>query len=274
MFQDLDATLARVLTDPAAPTAAAEVSFLTPDKTFAPASPTVNLFLYDVKENRDLRDNTPILERVGTTYVRKAPPIRIDCSYIVTTWSNRSGPARVDEEHRLLGAALVWLSRFPTVPAIYAQGSLVGQRYIPPILVAQLDPNKNAGEFWDALAIPPRPAFYLTVTVAMELGLVEGGALVTTRTTRTTAASGDAEGRVQIGGRVLSSAGVPLGGAVVDVVDAGLRTTSNQDGSYTFPIVPPGARTLRAVALGFQPLSRTVTVPSVPEDYDLTLAPL
>ena len=30
---------------------------------------------------------------------------------------------------------------------------------------------KNAGEFWDALAVSPRPAFYLTVTLAMDLGL-------------------------------------------------------------------------------------------------------
>ena len=69
-----------------------------------------------------------------------------------------------------LAQTLLWLTRFPTIPAQYLQGSLVNQPYPLQVWVAQIDPNKNAGEFWDALAIPPRPAFYLTVTIAMELG--------------------------------------------------------------------------------------------------------
>ena len=42
------------------------ISFATPDDQFPPASvtlPTVNLFLYDAQENRDLRDREPVLER-------------------------------------------------------------------------------------------------------------------------------------------------------------------------------------------------------------------
>src|SRR5690349_130142 len=69
--------------------------------------------------------------------------------------------------------------------------------------VAQIDPNKNAGEFWDALAIPPRAAFYLTVTVAMELRLADSGSLVTTRFTDPTPAAPTATDTiVQIGGHV------------------------------------------------------------------------
>src|SRR6266566_4862553 len=182
MFQDLDTTLTQILND-AAPAElpelrSADVSFETPDKNFTPPQATVNLFLYDVKENRDLRDPTPILEKVGNTFIRRPPPARVDCSYIVTAWSSGAGAAKVAGEHRLLAEALKWLSRFPTIPSIYLQGDLANQLYPPPTLVAQMDPNKNAGDFWIALGIPPRPAFYLTVTIAMLLGVEAEGQLV------------------------------------------------------------------------------------------------
>jgi hypothetical protein len=216
MFQDLDSTLKKILNDvamnappivpPLTELLNAEVSFITPDKTFNPGTPTVNLFLYDVKENRELRDPTPILVKVGNDFVSRQPPVRVDCSYIVTTWSELTNETKVKQEHQLLAQALLWLTRFPTIPATYLEGTLANQIYAPPMYVAQVDPNKNAGEFWDALAIPPRPAFYLTVTIGMELGLQETGALVTTRFTGFDPGDGSTpETLVQIGGRVLGS---------------------------------------------------------------------
>lgn len=216
MFEDLDSTLSKVLNDaamkspPIVPPLTelfdADVSFITPDKNFGALDPkpAVNLFLYDVKENRDLRDSTPIIEKVGSGFVRRQPPVRIDCSYIVTAWSKKTNDSQVIEEHRLLAQALLWLTRFPTIPAQYLQGSLTTQPYPLMMWAAQIDPNKNAGEFWDALAIPPRAAFYLTVTIAMELGLADSGPLVTTRSTEITPqAATSFETLVQIGGRIL-----------------------------------------------------------------------
>ena len=62
MFHDLDSTLQAILDDPAAPAQllAADVSFETPEKGYAPGQPTVNLFLFDVHENRSVRDPVPI----------------------------------------------------------------------------------------------------------------------------------------------------------------------------------------------------------------------
>src|SRR5512146_992616 len=129
MFQDLDATLEQMLNDPAMPPGladllGADVSFEAPDRNFAPALPTVNLFLYDVKENRELRNAEPVIQNVGGVILRRRPPIRVDCSYLVTAWSNATGRSQVIEEHRLLALALLWLSRFTTIPEIYLQGSL------------------------------------------------------------------------------------------------------------------------------------------------------
>lgn len=277
MFEDADKTIEKILDDDGAPAElkAADVSFITPDKNFTLAGPTVNLFLYEVKENRELRDPTPIIEKLNGVFIRKEPPLRVDCSYIVTTWSNAPGDAKVVEEHRLLAQALLWLSRFPTIPPDKLQGSLVDQLYPPPTMVAQMDPNKNAGDFWFALGIPPRPAFYLVVTIAMDLGLTTDGPLVTTRITDIDAGLGaEREQWVQIGGRVATAGGVGVADAVVDMPDAGLRARSDADGRYSFVRAPVGAHNIRVVATGFQPKTQPLTVPGKPEDYDVTLIPL
>ena len=52
MFNDLDLTLRAVLSGPSilALIRAADVEFASPTEAYAPASPTINLFLYDVRE--------------------------------------------------------------------------------------------------------------------------------------------------------------------------------------------------------------------------------
>jgi uncharacterized protein DUF4255/carboxypeptidase family protein len=283
VFNDLDSTLTQVLND--APSTElpelrnADVSFVTPDRGFNPAQATVDLFLYEVRENRELRDPTPTIERDGERFIRRPAPLRVECSYVVTTWeSGSTGPARVATEHQLLGQALTWLSRFETIPAQYRQGVLgdPGLVYPPPTMVAQLDPNQHAGDFWTAMGVAPRPAFYLAVSVELSLGQGISGNLVFTRSTGFSVA-GEADAPwVQIGGRVVSAppAATGVGDAVVDVLDLTLRTRSSADGSFSFPRVPPGSHTIRAVARGFQPRTQPLVVPARPEDYVVELTPI
>jgi hypothetical protein len=110
MIDELDQTLTRILDDPNAPTVLrnADVSFAIPDQNFSVRTETINLYLYDVHENRQLRDPIPIIERIGDTYVKRPPPLRVDCSYMVTAWSIKEGETLPDEEHRLLGLAMLW----------------------------------------------------------------------------------------------------------------------------------------------------------------------
>lgn len=173
MFDDLDATLQAVLDDPAAPAdlRAADVSFETPDKDFSPAHAAVNLFFYEAQENHSLRENAPILNLVDGHFERSAPPVRVDCTYLVTTWSVKTGALRAQEEHRLLGLALVWLTRFPVIDAGFLRGGLASppQPFPLPTMVAQLKEDQSSGQFWTALGIAPRPAFSLTTTITMAL---------------------------------------------------------------------------------------------------------
>jgi hypothetical protein len=282
MFDDLDATLTQLLND--APVAElpqlhnADIAFVTPDKAFAPTQPTVSLFLYEVRENRELRDPRPLVERNGDRFTRRMPPLRADCSYIVTTWgTGQPGAARIAAEHKLLGQALTWLSRFPTIPDHYLQGLLgsADRIYPPPAMAAQLDPNQHAGDFWVAMGIAPRPAFYLTVTVELDLDGEISGPLVTTHFTEFFAGGARDRDWIGIGGRVVQQpAGPGIPGAVVDIVDLSLRTRSQDEGRYAFPRVPPGAHTVRVVAQGFRPQTQPLVVPGTSEDYVVAMTPL
>jgi hypothetical protein len=279
MFNDLDSTLAALLND--APQVElqelrdAEVSFETPDRTFAPAQTTVDLFLCEVRENRELRDPTPLVERQLGVFVRRPPPVRTDCSYLVTAWSaGTTGAARTAAEHRLLGQALIWLSRFATIPTGYLQGGLgAPTRIYPlPMAVGQLDPDRQAGDFWVAMGIAPRAGFYLTVTTELPLAEAVEGPLVTTAEVGYQQAEAPATREVwsNFGGLVRDGAGAPVPGAWVRLEPAGLTGVTAADGRFQFTRVPPGTGyTLAVRAFGKADITRAIQVPNPTGEYDL-----
>ncbi len=182
MIDDLDRSLENLLRQELPPELMSQVSisFAPPDSTFPPPSvalPAIDLFLYDVRENRDLRDGEWRLESQSNgTAVRKAPPVRIDCSYLITTWpsSNSTTPAR--DEHRLLGEVMKALLRHMTLPSGVLSGSLEGTQ--PPLPVSSLHPGRlqSLSELWQALGGKPKAALNYTVTIGVEPGLaVEAG---------------------------------------------------------------------------------------------------
>ena len=286
MFHDLDATLREILDDGGAPAQlqAADKSFEPPNKAFAPALPTVNLFLYEVKENRVLRDPMPIIAQVGGVFVRRIPPLRVDCTYLITTWSNQPGATGVAEEHQLLGQALAWLSRFPIIPEPFLQGSLAvpPQPFALPTMVAQMEDGKSAGEFWSALGSVPRPAFHLTVTISMDLGLEtpEGPPVVTSETIlKEKMPPGVVEPVLSdtflIGGTIrVDGTPDPIPNAEVTLVELGFITTTDAEGQFTFTGLDAGNYTLHIVAAGFTTVDTPIVVPgAVLNAYDVNLTP-
>jgi hypothetical protein len=279
MFQDLDDTVQQMLADPVmvanfSDLLNADVSFETPDRNYAPAQPTLNLFLYDVKENRELRENvlTPRNQPSDGYRLRRAP-LRLDCAYLATTWSNRNGAAKVAEEHALLGQAMRWLSRFAAIPTVYLQGSLVDQAYPVPLYVAQADANRDAGEFWMAMGIAPRTAFYLLATIAMDLDIEIETPLVTT-TIAWYGHVGDAtpEELININGFVFDAAGTPVSGATVSLAPDGGVVETDAAGRYAYFRLRRGTQyLLTAGKPGLGQTARNVEVPSSTGEYDMRL---
>jgi hypothetical protein len=278
MFDDLDSTLTNLLNDTGAPTQLrnADVSFQTPDKDFEPAQPTVNLFLFDVKENRSRREQVPHVDRVGGLFVRRMPPLRIDCTYLVTTWDNDVGAIKIAVEHRLLAQAFQWLSRFGTIPDAFLQGNLAGQPFPPLALIAHMDSRPNIGEFWSALSIPPRPSFTVIATITMPFPFeVPEGPPVVTKEIRLEIKDvpGTQETVFDIGGTVTDAAtSAPIADASVTLIELDRTVQTNADGRFRISGLDGGPFTLRIAASGFVTLDRAITIPGTTLDaYDASL---
>ena len=175
MIHDLDKTLEQLLKQDLPPELVSQVtiSFDTPDGQFPPSSvtlPAIDLFLYDVRENRELRNNEWIVERRSDgTAAKKRPPVRVECSYLITAWPSESAPNPAQDEHHLLGEVMTVLLRHPTIPAGILQGGLKGQE--PPLPAITLQPGRlqSPGEFWQALGGKPKAALNYTVTIGVEV---------------------------------------------------------------------------------------------------------
>jgi hypothetical protein len=174
MINDLDKTLEELLKRELAPELVSQVtiSFATPDDQFPPTSvtlPAIDIFLYDVRENLELRNNEWIVERHSKgTATKKRPPVRVECSYLITAWPSKNTPNPAMDEHHLLGEVMKALLRHPTIPAEALQGSLKGQE--PPLPVMSLQPGRlqSLGKFWQALGGKPKAALNYSVTIGVE----------------------------------------------------------------------------------------------------------
>lgn len=276
MFHDLDETLTKILDDSNAPTElkAADVSFVAPDKSFDFDKATVNLFLWDVHENRVLRDPVPIIDKIGNAYVRRTPPLRVDCSYMVTAWDTATGSTKAANEHRLLSQALQWLSRFPIIPPIYLQGSLVDPPFPHRTEVALPNGDRSMGEFWNALGQPPRPSFNLVVTIALDLERQIEGDLVTSKIIRygQTEKPGTEEILITLGGLVLTNEASPK-----PIVEAWVRvdnlspTKTDKFGRFKVDNLAAGIHSLYVIAVGWKPGQKTIVVPASPPEYEIKL---
>ncbi|WP_280412786.1 Pvc16 family protein [Nocardia asiatica] len=278
MFDDLGLTLRKILDDATVPPSLAgvEVSFKTPDKAFSPSVTTLDVFLSGVRENRMLRDPEPILDLVGGSYVRRTPPLRVDCDFLVTAWSKKTDDAAVAEEQLILANALRKLSRFPTIPPIYLQNSLVGQPFPVPMWVAQSGDGMSLDEFWTALGISPRTSFRLVVTIAMDLEVTsaEGPQVITSEIDLDDDLDPGTPGEPMfaIGGVVRDPAGT-VAGAVVTVT-GGRAATTDADGRFRLSGLVAGEHILRATATGHVPREEVITVPATaPDGYDITFPP-
>jgi hypothetical protein len=182
VIDDLDRTLERLLRAnlPADVVSQIAISFAAPDNEFPPSAvtlPAIDLFLYDVRENAELRDPEWILDETADGKARRRhAPVRVDCSYLVTAWPSGSSTTPALDEHRLLGLTIQALLLHPTIPPELLQGALAGAD--PPLPTGTLQPGRlqSLGEFWQALGGKPKTAVHYTVTLAVEVGIpIEAG---------------------------------------------------------------------------------------------------
>jgi hypothetical protein len=178
MIHDLSETLRAILTQPGLPSklGGAQIVFDRPADPFNPTQTTIDLFLYDLRENLEMRgrraatapssSGAPSPPGAPSSSGSAATPqaLPLACTYLVTAWPV-GGPELALQEQRLLSEALQILARYRTIPAKFLQGSLAGRLPLPQMLVLHPDALKNASEFWSSLGNKLRPSLSVTITL-------------------------------------------------------------------------------------------------------------
>jgi hypothetical protein len=173
MIRDLSLTLRALLRDPTLTSgfpelAATDISFDRPSEAFNPTAATIDLFLFDIRENLELKNNEPLAVRTATGFAISRAPVRVACSYLLTAWPVGGGELAL-QEHRLLSEALQVLTRFQKIPSAFLQGRLVSQVPALPMLTAKSDGLAEPLEFWTAIGNKLRPSIVVTATIAMDV---------------------------------------------------------------------------------------------------------
>lgn len=298
MFHTLDIILKSLLDDISMPTLVrdAEVAFDRPSDTYSPFKTTINLFLYDVRENTELRSNESVIERQkGMARVRKSP-LRVNCSYLVTAWTE---PGLVGEEamlkqHELLGEVLRVFFRWPSIPLptpdekgkAFLQGELKQSLYPISLVTAQTDLMRSPGEFWSALGGKLRPSFTLTATIAIDQAVAPiEEHLVSTKQIKLSEKQAEKaefedskqiESRFEIAGLITDgNTGAVLENVVLTLLETGQRILSDQNGCYRITSMAEGRYKLNLAKSGYATRDQVVVqVPGTsPTAFDFKLTP-
>src|SRR5256714_8321032 len=172
MLADLDETLRAMLKREVATHGfdGVEIAFDAPDKEWSAqlSTPTVSLFLYDLREAQDVR---PIewreVQTNGLTQELR-PPIRIDASFAVTAWTRE-----VQDEHRLLSQVLAILYAFPVLPDDALTGTLGNGSQQYPLRTRVAQARSDGGpDFWSAVGGLAKASLDYVVAVSCQAGIL------------------------------------------------------------------------------------------------------
>lgn len=233
--------------------------------------PAINLFLFDLEENNDLRQTNWQVGRENGHATRHQPPRRVDLRYMVSALTTE-----IEDEHALLWRTLVTLLKYPELPEELLPEAITALALPVATKVNPGGEGRRLLDLWSALGAPPRSALCYSVTVPVDLDLVISAPVVLTRTARyRRTAGGDAptETRVHIGGVVRTREGAALAGVRVALVErAAESVVTDAAGRYTLRNVPQGEVPLSATLPTGVTWSTTVMVPS--DDYDILVEDL
>jgi hypothetical protein len=231
-------------------------------------NPTVNLVLYDLRENVADAEVTPRDARVNGATISVPPPMRLEITYSVTAWTKA-----VQDEHRLLSQVLAILFSHVSLPADLLDGRLASASLLRAIETEVGRPKEEKADFWTSIGGRYKASIDYAVKLEVESGLTfTRGPDVRTQTVNLGIQDGPRgtfEELQRFGGVVRDSDGEPVANAWVALPDLGRFASTNQEGQFTFDRMRPGThRVLTRTAAG-EEATGTGTVPGGGVDLEL-----
>lgn len=168
MIHDVDESLRALVQREALNGSRVEIGFEAPTREWSARqnTPTVSLYLYDIREDLQRREVNwePVRGPDGFTVQHRQPPRRFRLSYLITCWTQRP-----EDEHRLLSALLSCFLRFPVLPDDVLTGSLLDMS-LPLLTTIALPPpsDRSIADVWSALGGELKPSLDLVVTAPMD----------------------------------------------------------------------------------------------------------
>ena len=164
MIHEVDELLEKLVKRDALNGSQVELEFDAPTKDWVARrnGPTVDLYLYDIRE--DLQRRVPAWEDArgvdGKVAARQLPPRRFKLSYLVTAWTQRP-----EDEHRLLSALLSAFIRNPMIKAEDLEGALA-EPDLPVYIDVGQPPSqdRSLADVWSALGGELKPSLDVVVT--------------------------------------------------------------------------------------------------------------
>ncbi len=243
-----------------------DIQFKQPNRNWSAqlSRPTLNLYLYDLRENIQLRQPSPLWSGVGPQkngkISQRLPAVRLDLHYVMTVWVNEP-----TDEHHLLARALMALFRYPYLPEDLFPEILLAQPSPIQLRVAQPDHLQETSLFWSALDNEIKPSIDCTITCALDpyqpitTPLVRERVLIF-RNVSTGATESPGPTLWTVEGRVAGSGA--KGSRSMSLLERGLEIPLRPDGSFTITNLPAGTYTVEISASGAKPWQQELTVPS------------
>ncbi|MCX5213559.1 DUF4255 domain-containing protein [Kitasatospora sp. NBC_00240] len=165
MIHEVDEALSALLGAEILGTTGVEVLFDAPTREWAARrnGPTVNVFLYDIKEDPSRREHGRRRElgaSRGELLAEHEPPRWFALSYLVTAWTKRP-----QDEHRLLSVLLSGLIGRPALEPERLSGALAQLGLpLPYTVAAPPAGSRGLADVWSALGGELKPSLDLVVT--------------------------------------------------------------------------------------------------------------
>jgi len=268
MLADLDETLRGLLREELERHGfeGVDIAFDAPSRDWSGqlSKPSVNLFLYDLREAENLRQSEWSRVKKDGRLVESRPPMVMECSYAVTAWTQA-----VEDEHRLLSQVLAILFAYPQLPEDRLNGRLLNGSQPWPVKGRIGQGKGEKSDFWSAVGGQYKVSLDYVVRLSVESGAKrERGPEVRTQTIRTSLT--DSPRTVlemhRSTGRVKNAKGEPIADVWVTLPDLGTWASSTADGTFRFDRLPPGLHRLLARTVDGREADALLEVPGAGAD--------